>query len=112
MPLTGQAKTDYQRTYMRTRRAAQALANPKPPREPSKATIRRREREHRQKEAEAEKKAPPSCWFCSEPMSDSRVMVCGNGLYICEECIARAVEIIAETKRERAQGADQASPDS
>jgi hypothetical protein len=146
--LTGQAKTDYQRQYMRNRRARQAAAKaakPKPAWEPTQALIDKiaywirlkhrqpwrlgalgrevldgldlttewtpeewteachrlkaisaiRRQERQQTEAKPNAVPTPTCSFCGEPRSETRILVGSHGVRICEVCVMAAVEVIA-----------------
>ena len=69
MALTGQAKAEYQRQYMRRIRNGSA-----------KATKR------------------PTCSFCAEAGSLERLLVGDQTCAICEECVTLAVARIAEAR--------------
>jgi hypothetical protein len=146
----GQAKTDYQRQYMRDRRAKQAAAKLKPkPWKPTQAIVskiehwirqkrrrpwklgelgrevlegldlteewtteewmeachrlkaitamRQQEREQERQRSQA-KANVPTCSFCGELGSGSRMLVgaAGDSLRICEACVREAAEVIAK----------------
>ncbi len=38
------------------------------------------------------------CNFCGRYENDGRSMVAGPGIYICDECVALAVEVLEERK--------------
>jgi hypothetical protein len=77
MPLKGQAKTDYQRDYMRRRRAGEATARP---------------RWKRPKLTESPPPRPkPRCSFCGE----QKVPMASNDFFhICGDCAREAVAVI------------------
>jgi hypothetical protein len=79
MPLTGQAKTDYQRRYMRNRRAKQAAAKPTP------VSVQR-------------------CDFCGQPKSGMLVGSRDGFAKICEACVMEAVEVIRRSRPAKREG--------
>jgi formylmethanofuran dehydrogenase subunit E len=70
MPLQGEAKTVYQREYMRRRRAG--------------LRTRMSKSNH--------------CSFCGEPASQERILIAGERVRICEFCVAEAAALIAEQR--------------
>jgi ATP-dependent Clp protease ATP-binding subunit ClpX len=38
----------------------------------------------------------PRCSFCGETMTSERRFIAGPGVYICEECVARAQKMLAD----------------
>ncbi|MEV8626094.1 ClpX C4-type zinc finger protein [Streptomyces sp. NPDC051079] len=40
---------------------------------------------------------PPHCSFCGKPSSDVKKLVAGPGVYICDDCVALAEQIVADT---------------
>jgi hypothetical protein len=74
MPLKGKAKTDYQRGYMRRKRAGLPTATPRPPKpKPPDKPIRERH-----------------CSFCYE-LFDRRALFRNAEGAICEKCVREAV---------------------
>jgi ClpX C4-type zinc finger len=101
--LTGDAKTRYQRDYMRRKRAGQPTrTRPLPALSPR--SLRRIERD------QAEAPASRRCTFCGEPGSAERELVGGGDACICEFCIISAIDILAAkreaARRERSAEAD------
>jgi ATP-dependent Clp protease ATP-binding subunit ClpX len=41
--------------------------------------------------------AVQACSFCGKPEDDVQRLIAGPGVTICDECVARCVEILAET---------------
>jgi hypothetical protein len=68
MALTGAAKLQYQREYMRRRRNARSAG------------------------------VDPCCSFCDEPGSGDRLLVGDQDAIICEDCITLAVARVAEAR--------------
>jgi formylmethanofuran dehydrogenase subunit E len=108
MPLTGQAKVDYQRDYMRRRRANQPAPPPKPAWEPPQSLIRakaipeaRRQEQatEREREAEAAQQRRVKCSFCGEPSSPTRIVVGDGRTRICDVCVDEAVKVIAAHRK-------------
>jgi ClpX C4-type zinc finger len=87
MPLQGEAKKDYQRDYMRRRRAG--LLTPRRPKAAPPPV------------KPAPEKPKPHCWFCGETASDERFLI-GKGhpqdVHICESCVAEATALIAKQR--------------
>jgi hypothetical protein len=71
MPLQGEAKTAYQREYMRRRRAGLPTRAPPKPK-------------------------GQCCSLCGQPPSRERIVIAsGRGVRICEFCVAQLAELIA-----------------
>jgi hypothetical protein len=73
MPLKGEAKTEYQRNYMRLKRAGLPTATPRPPKPKPDKPIRERH-----------------CSFCYK-LFDRRALFRDFEGAICEKCVRQAV---------------------
>ena len=108
MPLSGKAKTTYQRTYMRDymrrRRARLASAKPAKPAPPDLTTEagQRAATEAWQKVADAAKAAAPSprrCVLCDEPASRERIGISDERgrFFVCKPCIIESYQLLSES---------------
>jgi ClpX C4-type zinc finger protein len=80
MPLQGEAKTAYQREYMRRQRAGLSTRAPPKPK-------------------------GQCCSLCGRPPSQERIVIAsGRGVRICESCVKESAELIAAQRSKNGRG--------